>query len=129
MLGLFPVFNRSTLRMPFAEDVLARLNGFRIFGTGGTSASVTVPCPKPTVLNGRLLTLALTEFVVAGSTGTFTISSGAEIIMQYPIGSVPLVVQLTSPITADPGQDLVLSIAAASSGASISATGFVIGVV
>lgn len=129
MLGIFPVFNRSTLRMPLAEDFLARLNGFRIFGTGATSMSITVPCPKPTVLNDRLLTLALTEFVVAGNTGTFTISSGAEVIMQYPIGSVPLVVQLTCPITAEPGQDLVLSIAAASSGAAISATGFVIGVV
>lgn len=110
---------------PHNDIHVALQNPWRLSNIGTTTATISVTCPKQTT-GERVPGLALTTLYATGTGGTLTISDSAGTEIQYLLTATPLQLIWPKGFPIEKGSNLTVSIAGASAGASISATGIVL---
>jgi hypothetical protein len=111
-----------------ADHMVLHFDPWRAHNLGTTTASITVPCPDIVVGNRRPQVAIQTLYATGtGAGGIVTIASGADTILQYRLMDARPIQLNFYPgnVTIEPGQNLTISIAGATAGASISATGVI----
>lgn len=122
-----PKITQSLFVVPFADQINKPLNGFVETASGTTSASVTVKASEYTSNNNHPsgAALALTDLLVGGTGDpTITVQSGARTLFTFKTGGGFVKLDFTTFPMTERGADLVVSVAGATAGASVTALGF-----